>query len=130
MTHLSLMITEWAKTMQVLSNMLVQHVYNLDPEAFPLDKPTEKTRRIKGRKPKTAAETESSVVRSVSEDPSRALKSKAPTSPMSDICQETEQMSIHMEGQPPRMRRAVSETDTAPPSDEYNCANQETQRSR
>ena len=47
--------------------MLVQQVYNLDPDAFPLDKPTEKSRRIKGRKSK-----ESEVpIRSISEDPSK-----------------------------------------------------------
>ena len=65
--------TEWAKTMKVLSNMLIQQVYNLDPESFPLDKPTEKSRRIKGRKTKTS---ESDLpVRSVSEEPSKAIGS-------------------------------------------------------
>ena len=68
MTHLALMITEWAKTMKVLSNMLVQQVYNLDPEAFPLDKPTEKTRRIKGRKAAKPAESDPAPVRTFSED--------------------------------------------------------------
>lgn len=38
MTHLSVLITEWAKTMEVVSNMLIQHVYNLDIDSLPLDR--------------------------------------------------------------------------------------------
>ena len=63
--------TEWAKTMKVLSNMLIQQVYNLDPESFPLDKPTEKSRRLKGRK--TKASDSDMPVRSVSEEPTKAI---------------------------------------------------------
>ena len=63
--------TEWAKTMKVLSNMLIQQVYNLDPESFPLDKPTDKSRRLKGRKTKTS--DSDMPVRSVSEEPTKAI---------------------------------------------------------
>ena len=71
MTHLKDMITEWTKTMDVLSKMLIKQVYNLELESLPLEKPSATTRKRRGRTRKSSIETP--INRSVSEAPSRAM---------------------------------------------------------
>ena len=56
MTHLKDMITEWTKTMDVLSKMWVKHVYNLDLEHLPLEKPSDTTRKRRGGRRKASIE--------------------------------------------------------------------------
>ena len=72
MTHLKDMITEWTKTMDVLSKMWVKHVYNLDLEHLPLEKPSDTTRKRRGGRRKPSIEAQPPINRSVSEAPSRA----------------------------------------------------------
>ena len=50
------MITEWTKTMDVLSKMWVKHVYNLDLEHLPLEKPSDTTRKRRGGRRKPSIE--------------------------------------------------------------------------
>jgi len=110
---------------QVLSNMLVNQVYNLDPDAFPLDKPTEKNRRIKGRKAK-APEPEPSQFRSISEDPTKSTINLSPNSPPggdgataeSEHESSNSQATGQSETGSTRIKRAYSDADIEPPVDE------------
>ena len=52
------MITEWTKTMDVLSKMWVKHVYNLDLEHLPLEKPSDTTRKRRGGRRKASIEVQ------------------------------------------------------------------------
>ena len=66
MTHLKDMITEWTKTMDVLSKMLVKQVYKLEIDSLPLEKPSDTKRKRRGKKAEP-------INRSVSEAPSRSV---------------------------------------------------------
>ena len=66
MTHLKDMITEWTKTMDVLSKMLVKQVYKLEIDSLPLEKPSDTKRKRRGKKTEP-------INRSVSEAPSRSV---------------------------------------------------------
>lgn len=111
MTHLSVLITEWAKTMEVVSNMLIQHVYQLDIESLPLDRAGDKSRR-RGKKQRPEP------VKDVPPKPTLASPISAPDAasirdpnfaPPSDIGSDTVAQS--------RIKRAYSDADIFKSSD-------------